>query len=146
MSGEHPSLVALATSFHTHMGIGSGNTWPWPGLLGTRTVTAGLISSLVVANSGCFDEGILLSQGTRTCSWSDQVFPVKTMTKDLAGSLVLGSRGQAGEENGRRGWQGLIGTEVTVWAAAVLLWHQWRGWAMRDLEPSLQPWCFLSSN
>lgn len=96
--GEHPSLAALATSSHTHMGMET--LGPGPGLLGTRTVTAGLISSLVVANSGCFDEGILLSQGTRTYSWSDQVFPVKTMTKGLAGSLVLGSRGQAGEENG----------------------------------------------
>lgn len=30
LEGEHPSLAALATSSHTHMGIGSGNTWPWP--------------------------------------------------------------------------------------------------------------------
>lgn len=30
LEGEHPSLAALATSSHTHMGIGSGNTRPWP--------------------------------------------------------------------------------------------------------------------
>jgi hypothetical protein len=30
------------------------------------------------------------------------------MTKDLT---VRGGRGQAGEENGRRGWQGVVGTE-----------------------------------
>lgn len=48
------------------------------------------------------------------------MLPVKTMTKGLAGSPVLGGRGQAGEENGRRGQQGLVGTEATVRAGAVL--------------------------
>lgn len=53
-----------------------------------------------MVSSGCFDEGILLFQGTRTCPCSDQVFPVKTMTKGLSGSLVLDGRGQAGKRMG----------------------------------------------
>lgn len=53
------------------------------------------------------------------------------MTKGLAGSLVLGGRGQAGEE-WEEGWQGLVGTELTVWVAAALSCCQCRGRAMRE--------------
>lgn len=79
------TLVALATSSHTHTG-----GWLWKhlalaqGFLAQEESLQFSSPPWWSANSGYFDEGILLSQRTRTCPCSDQVLPVKTMTHGLA--------------------------------------------------------------